>query len=294
MKTKTKLLLLLVICLPLVIISCQKEVHFPPIVLNQVPVKKIVHLDTTLTAPNDTIEIAGYRYDSTGRVLYGYLYSKFNPGVFDTSLRIYYTYTGNSTQPDRVVKIQYDLGHIILSYDTSFLSYNSEGYVVKDSAINHDPLSTPVYYSYNYSLSGSDVILTTKTYGPDPNGIGIPSTRVYHQARASNDISTQLDTTGPYRTNYVSVFDQKNNPLYFSIPVHYLVYDPLDYVMDNTNKHLVTDLTWNEKDISSGATQMEHYKYEFQYDKNEQPTIARELDLITNSPKYKKYLFIYK
>jgi hypothetical protein len=132
-----------------------------------------------------------------------------------------------------------------------------------------------------------------KGYGPDPHGVGIPSTRIYHQARLNNNIPTQLDTIGPYRTEYLSVFDQKNNPVYASVPVHYMVYDPVNYIFDNTNKNTVTDMSWKRKDIVGGSTVQAHYKYVYQYDKNEQPIVAREYDLVTGSSLYIKYVFKY-
>jgi hypothetical protein len=251
-------------------------------------------LDTTRAHPNDTLQYAGYKYDSTGRITYSYVYTQFNPGAFDTSKKTYYTYQGNSRQPDRRVTIQYDLGSLVLSYDTSFYSFNSEGYVVKDSAIIHDPLSTPVYYSTSYTLSGNDVIVVVKSYGPDPNGVGIPSTRIYHQTRFNDNIPAQLDTTGTFRTQYTSAFDPKNNPLYQSDPVHYLVYAPVNYILDNTNKSTINDVQWNQKDIPGGNTLQSHFKYVYVYDKNEQPVTAKEYDIISGSPVYIKYLFVYK
>ncbi len=288
--------------LVIVFSSCQKEIDWslntPTEGGNSTMLKKMIVLDTTLTAGLDTLRKVIIEYDNQNRVV------QVNTSYKDESLpptssfpyydSLVYFYNGNDTLPFKAIKsTAYFLN---IEKDTSFLFY-AAGKVIKDS-IRSSYLSTlpppgpPVEsIKVNFFTDNGNTtnVLTylSMTLNPPSWPPACPGTTIFQKTYVNGNITYQFgDYTdcsgiGTSETNHF-IFDTHPNPGYtFSIP--YPIMDEDLNLSDHKNNILET---W---DIAPG----DGFKNTYTYRADGYPLIVRGVDL-TNPTITRKGFYIYK
>ena len=165
--------LLIIFCF--IIQSCQKE---PDVTLDDDPVLpeeeptlfvRYVELDTTLMAPNDTLDQEYYHYDENGRIkkIIGYSYELGNVVDFEEQE---YFYNANDTLPWKIFSKWTEVGGDTYTYST-FYEYEN-GRLTYDSTLEfrqpaNEHFSTT---AKRYTRNGDNVSILRKDYSlPDLN-----------------------------------------------------------------------------------------------------------------------------
>lgn len=268
-----------------ILFSCQTEPDdtLPPIEINDsIYISQIATLDTLFESGLDTSQSTTYQYDAAKRITH-IRFGEYFPGYpgADQTDDYYYFYNGNDTLP---YKMEYVFSNRQMEpriYETTFLFYNEQGIITKDSVIkeyeNHQYVSTLVslykkiaeghyrvehrlakdgneYTGYEirrFTLSAGNVIESIDTvYSAEPN-VSVPVTRE------------------------LSAYDNHPNPV---------VRVMLRYPYTSGGHFALNDLSRNNKihsDLSYGSPDEPFFEryledYEFEYRKDGYPLVRRE------------------
>ena len=298
---------LLITSLFLILISsCQKEISSPtgsapiPIITNDsILISKIIGLDTTKTAPLDTVYKLLFQYDNLKRISSSLTIDYNNTGIaVDTFCNNKYFYNGTDTLPFKVNAIIDDL-HTYL--DTDYYQYSSpERRVIYDSSIQYD--ANPIYtyftfQSYDFTYFTNQVSQTERDY---PNGV-YGSTQLFKIPvnKISGNIVSQRDTTsGGDVEVFNSTYDNKLNPLNrfnFGAPIIHFGSDffTTDYLLiDQVNN--ITEINEVRTIFITGNIYLDHYKFLYSYNTTGYPTEARILNIGSTSPRsFNKLKYFY-
>lgn len=298
--------LLLGICITTLMISCKKGTKDTDTGSNNNTSSaklKVAYLsDTTKTANFDTSLVFHFSYDANGRTSL----VKVRDNIYSQWTYVEFAYNGNETRPYYYKRHQ--PGGIS---STSYLFYDAEGYVKKDSNIFADINGpTPNRNVMEFSLVGSTLIYTQKFYtspGTTP-GVGIRS----QQVQISNgNVTRQTETLPDITTLYENTFDTHVNPLYQAWPYHYRVpvatlsgppyWDFIDkeFLLFNvTNKNNQLSHKKTLTPAITGVPSVAERKYTYSYDADGNPLIVRQettgIPITVDGNRRYAYKFVYQ
>jgi hypothetical protein len=223
---------------------------------------KYIELDTTATSI-DTVLKKTYTYDNLKRV------QRIDVLEYPDFYQEYYFYSGNDTLPNKYVyKFMNDT-------DTSFLTYNSTGLIIRDS-IATSFATTAGMVKYRSSFYNITVDTVKRFYkGYQSNGILLyKDTSVFLQTRSGNLITQEkakwrgLSDTLRHRL----VFDNKKNPIYR---------DKIKYpYITDTNSGDADPQMYNYTDDYFST--FSHLKYTYKYNSNDLPKEASVIELMNS------------
>ena len=282
--------LLLLGLVPCLLISCQKEISSP--ILTPIPpvvagdstlIRLIVGLDTTKSAPFDTVYKSTLYYDNLKRTSNYYLMDFNNTGVVvDTFVNTKYLYAGTDTLPFKSTTITHDAS---IYMDTDYLTFSAPPRnLIYDSTLNKD--TNPSYPDINgdvrkYSYHPNSISLSDLTY---TNGIyqGITTYSVW-QTKSNGNVISQIDTL-PYGVieNFSQTFDTKPNPLNLHFQEPNLFFGTDYLIVPSVNN--CTEMNSTSTD-NSGTVQVQHYKYFYSYNSLGYPIEARVLNVGSTTPR---------
>jgi hypothetical protein len=247
---------------------------------NGVHLIKFIELDTSITAPGDTIEEDTYGYDNLGRWTFESDLS-FNinfPGIAAEGSGLTYAnyYTGSNTLPYLNVINEYEQGILQDSNADYLLSYSSEG-LLKDSDVTIETGYPNLADITTYQYNGSTIIETGVTDPP-----GGSSFDTVMQTKANGDVVSQVDNDLYQGTNFTASFDTHPDPFPDAqIPGFLIVYgDNIDFEQKNNLTEII------------GADDEDnpvHTKYQYTYNANGYPATVMAYDWSSGSP-----VFVYE
>jgi hypothetical protein len=284
---------ILLIMFPIVFISCQKEIEVNEEKTNDVArISKIYELDTTLPAPLDTIGLKGFIYDNSGRLTYSYELEDGFLGL-DTVFKEWFFYNGASNLPYKHIENLVTVTGSIFETDTSFLFFNSDGLVVKDSSVSYVQQYPLNYFSRIFIKTGNIVSEIQKDYGDAPFSIPVKDTLSYYLQYAGVNIVNQIDTSWGEINEWILSYDNRTNPLASIFPIKYFDIGSLDYayVFGNYLSNNIIEFKHLHKDLQANFLFSEHVRLSYEYDAKGFPVIARLQELRNSS--YLKYIYKY-
>lgn len=221
--------------LTLILNSCQKEISIEngtdptptPVLTDTILLKKFILLDTTLTAPNDTVSIINYSYDNLKRCtkivandLSGNInYTELTYNNVDTLIKTLKTYSSNSIDSTK-----------------EFFSYNATGKMINDSLVEYTGATIAETYNYDFSQINS----TNFSY-IRKNSLQYAKIKQIIQSDLNGNILSERDTSFLYNstnnsynlslTNYQTIsYDAKKCPFYKFSPVF-----PIGFIIEGGN-----------------------------------------------------------
>lgn len=210
------------------LISCSKSDETPdPVGPPAVPkiLYKMVGLDTTKTAPNDTLGMTIFDYDAQGRIS-KQVYSTYVPasGIYQFYSSFAFTYNGSDTLASTVMEnLSTDIstGPFTIRWK-HFLTYDASGQLVADSS--HDVTTSG-------GGTGYDSSVYTIRYIPTPNGYNTMMNTYYPTSGSypgeAKTIRTDLAgnkisefKAGGSGFTYQFEYDNHVNPLFRTLPLN--------------------------------------------------------------------------
>lgn len=265
--------------------SCQKEVD------GSLPVKttgdstvlwKYVVMDTTLSPGLDTLEVYYFEYDNQKRLtrLIDSLRddTSSSPAYTSTSSTDFF-YNGNETQPYKRIGLEKDGSD--RRWDTSYYSYQGQ-LVSMDSIrlqINNIFGNTWGIVARYFTKNGNSVTMIERF--PPTCETNTIITQTYSNGNLASEMATSSGcATGSWDDQMT--FDNKTNPFYTAIPVHFPV-TGFSY-FGNDQKNNMTE----KSSLSMGI----HTQHAYTYRSNGLPSVVRVNDLMF--PQYSfKGIFYY-
>ncbi len=266
--------------------------HNNPVTGTPLLLKSMYYVDTTLSAPGDTLYKFTMSYDASNRlVLLTSLERDRATGDSTTYLSTEYAYNGNDTFANRIIRykeyFQLPPTSTAIYHDTTYFIF-SNGQHVSDSTLQSGYRREVHRYTHNSGM----LLITGDTWYPYQQHSTQNWSNVF-QTFSNNDIAYQLDTftfhnlTGPTDNHYDRfewTFNHLSNPnpMYkVALPVFNPYYHDEDYMYGGTYEpqHLLSSTTansqsWNDSGTSQGwHTTQVNYNYEFRNDGY--PTIGR-------------------
>ncbi len=283
--------LLITVSFVVVVTSCQKEVDWSlpnTTTTDSTVLWKYVVIDTTLSAGLDTLEVHYFEYDNQKR-----LTRLIDSLREDTSSSPAYTsssgtdlfYNGNETLPFKSIQIDKDGAD--RRWDTAYFSYQGQLVSMDSSRVQISNFSGNTWgiVALYFTKSGNSVTMIERFPNP-PGPPTCETTSIIAQTYSSGNIASEMATstgcvTGSWDDQMT--YDNKMNPFYKAIPVHYPV---TDYsFMGNDQNNNMTE----ESSLSMGI----HTQRTYTYRSNGLPSVVRVNDL--NFPGYSyKGIYYYK
>jgi hypothetical protein len=297
---RSTLIPLAVILSSIFFISCQREVNERLTDITSgdtVKIKSVVFLDTTITGSNDTSEVDYFFYDSQGRVQHGLGRTIMDP-VLNTWQNFFddYYYNGSATHPFKIAS--YDDQNFI--YDTSYFTYDADGFLVKDSTVEVDNAAGYTGYSVGtyQSAAGGGYVYLYKLNNNSSGFVTTDSTK-YHTTYTNSNLINEVDSVYDSGHNLVTVnyntysYDSQKNPFSFlnflQVPGGSDLFDAGTETSfyKNNRQHFQTYYT----DVTTGSTstpQTESITYTYRQDGYPLTGIASG-----NRPDFNKVIYTY-
>ncbi len=272
--------------------SCQKEIDdsLPNNVTNDSTVLwKYVVIDTTLSAGLDTLEVHYFEYDNQKRLtrlIDSLREDTSSSPAYTSSLVTDFFYNGNETLPYKSMGLQKD--GTDRRWDTTYFSFQN-GLVSLDSAriqISNVTGITWGIITRSFTVSGTTITMTEKFYSyTNPIPSCVSNSTVLQTYSNGNIISANGTTTGCVTGsgNVQMNYDNKPNPFYSTIPVHYPT-TGFSFVEGNNNQ---------KNNMTEENSTAFHTQRSYSYRSNGLPSVVRVNDL--NFPSYSyKGIYYYK
>jgi hypothetical protein len=277
--------------------SCQKEISWETngrLNSDSTFLSKIIYLDTTRPAGQDTLTVILYEYDAQDRLLKITEFNNYN-GVIDTYYT-YFRYAGNDTLP-------VTMKNTGSSYDSSINYFRySNGFVVYDSLVNYDGINNSVSTEKVISVMplGSGRFLYKEVRPPHiipgfPPTSGSVDSTIFSRTVANGNLIDGIDSIWSDRT-YVDKkvihydFDQKKSP-FKKVSFWYNGYyteASLGIAWGVGNNPLFVSESWGG--IGQFTTSIS-----YDYNADEYPVIARiQMTGPWSLPDYNKLAFVYE
>lgn len=272
--------------------SCQKEIDWslPNTTTSDSTVLwKYVVIDTTLSAGLDTLEVHYFEYDNQKRLtrlLDSLREDTSSSPAYTSSLVTDFFYNGNETLPYKSMGLQKD--GTDRRWDTTYFSYQS-GLVSLDSAriqISNVTGITWGIITRSFVVNGTTVTMTEKFYSytnPIPSCVSNSTILLTY---TNGNISSENGTTTGCVTGSGDdqiTYDNKPNPFYSAIPVHYPTTGFSFVDGNNTQKNNM---------IEENSTAF-HTQRTYSYRSNGLPSVGRVNDLMFPNYSYKG-IYYYK
>lgn len=196
---KTNLMKLLQFFCSIVIlgfVSCNKPETDLPVTTDQTQLLvKAVGLDSTLSAPFDTLYRAFYFYDDNRRpVLTTSLTNdKYGDSLYYSEKKYFYT-GGVNTAFKTIEESRYFSTVIISDLTASYYFYDNAGRLLKDSTSFKSSNGNITIYLKNYSYVGNNIIYKYGTSN-DGRNISTEQSTIYQTFSSNGDITHQIDTS---------------------------------------------------------------------------------------------------
>lgn len=275
MKKLISLFILFAIVL-ITIVSCKKTNSGSQ--TSRVHLSKFVAIDTTLSAPNDTLEINSYTYDNSGRWIYEVDVSPGTNGYADIvdsankSIVTYY-YLGSATLPYMYGASEYSQGVFQDSTINYLLSYSGEE-VLKDS-----DATTTTQWQYNGSI-----VTDIYTY------LGSASYDTAIQTKVNGNIIEQINPSNYGDGNFTASYDTHPDPFptaNFYITGFPSLPDNIDFGQNNNLTEISGVHIYNQQPV--------HTKFTYTYNVNGYPATVVAYDWTSGSPVFSyKGIFVYQ
>lgn len=276
---KRILLSLSVLCL-ISIFACQKEFTIeedptiPGVEDSVVLLKKYIRLDTTLTAPNDTIFTAVYTYDNLKRcTLIQYKYFD-HPHAMEEEGTATETisYIGNDTlMSSRIVRVDNSDGTSFTN--SAFFTYSASGSLFKDS-MNYNMSRT--VFSHRYE---GNIVHSVSKFSNSPADTVLYSR--HHLQKVNGNIVSEKDTAfdasngWPYSqftiTAVTGQYDTHPNPLFKVSPPWPVLFEAEHYFQYEFSAQQKNNFLFN----STFFGDTEEYTYQYTYLPDGYPSVAR-------------------
>ena len=271
---------------------------------------KFILIDTSRTAPNDTVEIIYFKYDDQSRIVamndinYNWTghpdTTTFNSQYWEEST---YYYKGADTLPYmRLIKNVDNLGLTRIMTDTSYRDYDAKGRLVKDSSINFSIISGGIYktyrdmvvkYSYPYPLLVRTIKLFSSPYTTHTDSL--------QQTIVDGNVVYQKDPR-PVSTKYTLwptchfTFDSHPNPMYrngFCVEPAYSFYNFFGIGIKYENQKNNYLMVSKHLPVPTGSSDFE-FLYDYTYRSDGYPaTVFLTLKDGSGSPFGFKGIYIY-
>ena len=282
---------LMVILLVVFFSSCQREIDWE--LENQLEsdstlLNKLVLLDTTLSAPFDSIEYLIAKYDLKKRPI-EVQYLIRNGLILDTGYIINNYFSGNDTMPYKAIVTDHQMD----VSTTSFLIYNSSGKLIADSSIERffgDSAIITNKYIYQSSR------LCVEYNYRNSNGLSSSGTNCFYQTFTGSNLLEQKDTSDLTGIGYaISLLYQFNNTLNPLRKLGFgqnLYYHGEETLIENTSKYNFLDIYTKREELNPPSIiDIDHYRYSYQYNNYGLPTVAWEREVDNGT--VDKYVFFY-
>jgi hypothetical protein len=272
--------------------SCQKEIDWslPNTTTSDSTVLwKYVVLDTTLTTGLDTLEVYYFEYDSQKRLGRIREYSREDTSsspAYPYSHISDFSYNGNETRPFK--RLETFIQGADNQWDTTYFSYQN-GLVSQDSSriqISDVFGITWGIITHSFAVNGTTVTSTEKFFSyinPNPSCV---SNSTVLQTYSNGNISSENSTTTGCVTgsgNDQLTYDNKANPFYSAVPVHYPI---TGFSMVEGNNNQKNNMT---EEISAAF----HTQRTYSYRSNGLPSVVIVNDILFPGSSYKG-LYYYK
>lgn len=283
-----------------VLVSCQPELNTAP--GDNIPVppgndsillSELVYLDTTRTAPNDTVDVTIYRYNSQKQVSYTEYYH-FNNGVRDYALKTSFFYNGTDTAPYKKTAVSYSGNPPYISAtEHSFYQYNAQGITIYDSiAITN---TSSYFIKDSFSLIAPDHIrrYTVDNYFTPPG----PYYTDYFYVFSGENIVTQVtrDTPSghlPTHDSMVATYDNHPNPIRKAENDHQLTIGG-SYGFNAYQRNNFTALYCRSTDPRNSNVTEYKAGFTYEYNINGYPVKAIITNLLGTYPSGNKIIYRY-
>jgi hypothetical protein len=292
---------LLLFSLPLLFLSCQKEVEdifatpgLTPPASDSNYISRFIELDTTYVPGMDTFYKRTWSYDANKRVN-EVLEIQFAAGTHDSdyTLHEYRFYTGTDSVPFKIVRKEWFAGPENFT-DTIFLSYNSNKLITKDSAIHYKDGSLIAYIvnRFNQLPDGSWRIMKITDGGVGLLAIdSILSRRTVSAGNilaASDSVYNSVPPSLYSSSFYQFTYDNKNNPFLRTLlpyPVRNfdpsVIFQPFYYPVQST---LNNPLTYTQTHNIGGGTSVITGACGYVYNNRGYPAIIRYSSSALSNP----------
>jgi len=314
MKKSFSLLLLLPVIV-VSIVSCRKSNHSSNNSSgNGTLLSKYIELDTTLSAPYDTIRVITLQYDNAERlssladVLYDNLGHPDNTedgAEYSNTTTLHYN--GADTLTNEITQVLVTRNTTIdIEDDTDYLSYDINNRIIKDSAIDNDVsnvYSTTLADDYNYN----GITITNK------ETIYTPSFSISYdtamQTLSNVVVISQVDNTIPNSpivevsvgSGCTFTFDTHPNPFYRNgfgqQPIFGHGYNSLfvDGIINGVQKNNYTSINEvDNNDSPSDSTNHNDGRLQYTYNSNGYPATVLVYPYNPDLDLFHKAVFIYK
>jgi hypothetical protein len=260
----------------LTITSCKKS-NSGSSVNNGPHLSKFIEINTTLGAPDDTLEIDTYTYDNSGRWITEEDRPAGDNGYADIAdgadkAMLTNSYSGNNQEPNLTVTSEYNQGTLLDTYYDYNTSFSQTGLLLSDSDVAVIPGSPDDVAVYTYSYNGSVVIESATDLSVDPPTQYDTSA----QTKVNGNIVSQVST--PYSgDSFTASYDTNPDPF----PDATVIFFPSVNIdnIDFGQKNNITEIT--AADV--------HTKYTYTYNTNGYPATVMSYDWSSGSP-----VFVYK
>lgn len=241
--------------------------------ITQPRLKKVVALDTTAAAPNDTLRVENYSFDNSGRVILQDVYGVDAGGYYTETSN--YLYNGTDTLPVKTMMTRTMPADTIIS--TTFHSYadrTRNNSVDSTITLWMDVTGTSAdTFVMHYTYTGNTVEIIQDSYTSWGGHSTLPT--VTRQVTRQNGNITYEHTNflSGAAEDYNCTYDLHPNPYYNISWIYYPTipntneFYPYVYGLNNN----VTEIN-NSYAPASGATSVNHYKYYYQYGADGYPT----------------------
>ncbi|MBC7937423.1 MAG: hypothetical protein H7Y86_18920 [Rhizobacter sp.] len=212
-------------------ISCSKDEPAPvPPVEEPTLVTKLIVVDTTKTAPNDTLAMTTYEYDALKRITKQTLYL-YNPASQTYAYRYNFDYGYNGTETLASTMFEnYPTPSVNIRWK-HFFSHNAAGQLVADSS--HDVTvgasTDSMVYTKIYTYTASEYQETRNDYYP------VAGTTTYAAIKFQRDAGNNIVSLGDASVRSFFAYDNKINPLTKSFPVNAPYLNSVDFPCVYTN-----------------------------------------------------------
>jgi hypothetical protein len=252
--------------------SCKKDSapdNNVPTTNDSILLSKVVVLDTTKTAPLDTMDVSYYSYDNSKRVTVATLYGYDGTGTIKSTEIYKYSYTGADTLPSKMLETYSDASEQINS--TSFYAYYPGTRNVSwDSTIFRE-INPPYTFEdtsvSRYIYTNDFVTITSEFYTSSGQQVNPPH-NIYITKQNGNIVSQRDTISNAIAESYSCTYDTHKNPYYnvawynnLSIVSTYKTY-PDGFGLNNN----VTEINNTSKNLSNPTSiETTHYKYTYTY-----------------------------
>lgn len=273
--------------------ACQKEITAvdditPPALpaASAVLLKKYIRIDTTLTAPNDTIFTATYSYDNLKRCTrIFYKYFSHPEAIYEGTVAERLFYNGADTNISFRTMIKNVSG--VLDSTSEYFTYQNNR-VVKDS------IGRPHISSFHYRYAGN--VVHSVSYfqtNTDSTDYGI-----HHLQKLNGNIISERDTSyfvqGPWPYSNPGAaavnarYDDHPNPLFKLSPPWPVLFQVEHYLQDGefSMQQKNNKLRTYEEFDAWGPGESEEYIFQYTYLPNGYPSVAR-IHYVTNGGYWK-------